>query len=396
MTEQKKHRALSWKPSDLVQRMAAQYVRPSYAVGPDTIDIGLGDPDFATPAYISEAHRRAVLAGYTHYADGAGDPDLRAAIAQRLTKRSGREWTGNQVQITHGATAGIAAAILATINPLDRVIIPQPAFGNYAEMTIAAGGVPVYVGLREDLHLDLDAIRTAAPGARMLVVCSPNNPSGVVYSRAEFDAIAEIAEEYDLIVLSDETYHGIVFNGVDFVSALDLPQLAERLIYCQSFAKTYAMTGWRIGYLAGPAPIISAVSRAHRGFTGGINAAVQRAALAAITVESDEPAAMVREYQARRDMFVEALAGVPRITATPCDGSFYMFPRIEAGLTSDKLTELLFHYGVLVRSGTDYGPGGEGYVRVALTTSRERLMEAASRMVAALMSVPTGRAASGA
>lgn len=392
MTEQAKPRPLSWKPSELVQRMAAQYVRPSYTPGPDTIDIGIGDPDFATPSYIADAHREAVLAGYTHYADGAGDRQLREALAERLAALSGREWSASQVQITHGATAGIAAAIVAVINPLDQVIIPQPAFGNYAEMTIAAGGMPVYVGLRDDLHLDIDAIRAAAPGARMLVVCSPNNPSGIVYSRAEFEAIAEIAEEHDLIVLSDETYHAIVFDGVDFVSALDLPQLAHRLIYCQSFAKTYAMTGWRIGYLAGPAPIMAAAGRAHRGFTGGINAAVQRAALAAVTVASDEPAAMVREYQARRDILAEALAGVPGVAATRCDGSFYMFPRFDVGLSSDQLTEHLFHNGVLVRSGTDYGPGGEGYVRIALTTSRERLALAGERIASAIDALARSRA----
>ncbi len=204
---------------------------------------------------------------------------------------------------------------------------------------------------------------------KLVVLCHPNNPTGVVYRRDELEMLAEIAETHDLLVLADEAYDHIVYPGVEFVSTLSIPGLRSRLLYCQTFAKTYAMTGWRIGFLAAPPQIAAAVSRAHRTFNGTMNAAVQRAALVALTHESDGPEERCAEFNRRRQYAVERLNTIDGISVYSPDGTFYLFVQSLTGLTSDEMVAGAAEFGVAIRGGNEYGPNGEGYIRIAFSSS---------------------------
>jgi aspartate aminotransferase len=267
------------------------------------------------------------------------------------------------------------------------VIVPEPTYSLYADLTWMAGGEVTFVPHHPDLHLDLEGIEAAAPDARLVVICNPCNPTGAVYSQDELEDLAEIAEEHDLWVLCDEAYDRIVFDGVDFVSALEVPALADRLLYVNTFSKTYAMTGWRIGWVGGPREVVSAIGAVHRTINGPINSAVQRAALVAISEPTDWPERMRREYQARRDIVSRMVAGVENLELVEPDGSFYAFIRYGGDVPSVDVVARALEEGVAVRSGSEFGPSGEGYVRIAFSTGRQRLIEGMERLLAILEDV---------
>jgi aspartate aminotransferase len=372
---------MTFNPSRMVQELARHSQRPTSRPGPGVISLAAGDPDFATPEHISQALTDAIAAGATHYAPLQGDPELRAALADQVTDVAGRTYDPEQVLVTHGASAGLAATILGTIDPGQRVIVPEPTYSLYADLVRMAGGEVVHVRHRDDLHLDLDAIAAAAPAARMVVICNPCNPTGAVYGMGELAELADIAAEHDLLVVADEAYDHLVFDRAPFVSALELEELADRLVYVQTFSKTYAMCGWRIGYLAGPPEIVAAAGRVHQSVNSSINTAVQRAALVAATEPGDWPDRMRREYQARRDIVVRMVAGVPGVELVPPQGTFYAFLRYGADLTAQEVRRLALERGVAVRAGSEFGPGGEGHVRVAFSTARELLIEGMERLL---------------
>jgi aspartate aminotransferase len=345
------------------------------------IKLNEGDPDFETPQHVRSALFEAVEAGHTHYVDSMGDPELRAALAADLLRRTGVSYAPEQVLITHGGSGGLAATILATVDPGDRVVLPEPTYSLYADLVALAGGQPAFCRLRsDDFHLDLDAIERVARGAKLLVICNPSNPTGAVYRRDELENLANLAERHDLLVLSDEAYDHIVYDNFKFVSMLDLPALRDRLIYCQTFSKVLAMTGWRIGYLAAPQAVIEAAARMHRTLVGSLNAAVQRAALVAVSTPTDWPERMRQEYQHRRDLVIEMLDGVDGINVLPPEGTFYAFVGSTSGVTSARLTALALKHGVAVRSGAEFGPSGEGYIRLAFSTETSQLKEGLSRL----------------
>jgi aspartate aminotransferase len=377
----------TFTPSRMVQDLRRRSLRPATRPGPELISLAAGDPDFPTPEHISQALTDALAAGATHYAQLVGDPDLRKVLAEQMTELSGRRYGVDQVAITHGASGALAAAILGIVDPGTRVIIPEPTYSLYADLTWMAGGEVRFVPHREDLHLDLDAIEEAAPGARMVVICSPCNPTGAVYTEDELQDLAEIAEEHDLWVISDEPYDHIVFDGTEFVSALEIPALADRLLYVNTFSKTYAMTGWRIGWIAGPADAIGAIGTLHRAINGPINSAVQRAALVALTEPTDWPDRMRREYQARRDIVSRMVAGVENLELVEPEGSFYAFIRYGSDVPAVDVVARALEQGVAIRPGSEFGPSGEGFVRVAFSTGRERLIEGMERLLGILEEV---------
>lgn len=367
-------------PSRAVQRLAARSQRPALRPGPEVISLASGDPDFPTPDHIRQALIDAIHGGYTHYVDNQGDPELRHAIAQQVSRIAGYDFAPDQVVVTHGGSGALAAAILSTVDPGDRVLLPEPTYSLYADLVELAGGVPIYVPQTSDFHLDLDQLAVEAAGARLIVLCHPCNPTGVVYRSDELAALAEIAERENLLVLCDEAYDHIVFDEAAFTSSLTIPGLRDRLIYCQTFSKTYAMTGWRIGYLVAPLPVASAAARIHRTVNGAMNGAVQRAALAALTIQSDWPERMRQEYQARRELVLEMLAGAPGIAWTPPDGTFYAFIRYAGSASPRQVVAAALERGVAIRPGTEYGPSGNNYVRIAFSTERQQLMEALLRL----------------
>ena len=377
-------------PSAAVQRIAAQSQRPAARPGPGSISLASGDPDFPTPDYIRRALIEAIEGGYTHYVDNQGDPQLRAALAERAAQVSGCPVEPAQVVVTHGASAALSAALLGTLNPGDRVLLPEPTYSLYADLLQLVGAEPVFVAATADFHLDLDAINDAATGARTLILCNPCNPTGVVYRRAELEGLARIAVRHDLLVLSDEAYDHIVFDDAPFVSALAIPDLRDRLIYCQTFSKTYAMTGWRVGYLVAPPPIAAAAARMHRTINGPMNAAVQRAALAAIMTETDWPERMRREYAARRELLFELLAGCPGVESRPPEGTFYAFVRYDADIPATEVVAAAMARGVGIRGGTEYGPSGRNHIRIAFSSSRADIREGVRRLRSLLIDLSPG------
>ncbi len=377
-----------FEPSFAVQRIMEFSQRPSRRPGPGVISLASGDPDFETPEYIRQALIDAISSGYSHYADGQGDPELRAALAANASATAGAAIQSGQVLVTHGGSAALTSAILGAVNPGDRVLIPEPTYSLYADLSLLIGAEPVFIPQTPDLHLDLDAIETeAAKGAALLVVCHPCNPTGVIYREDELEQLGQLAEKYDFLVLSDEAYDHIVFGGHSFTSTLAIDSLRDRLIYCQTFSKTYAMTGWRVGYLIAPPQVTAAASRIHRTLVGPMNSAVQRAALAAVTTESDWPERMRVEYEARRELVIKLLSDVPGVSVRPPDGAFYAFVKYEGGKPPLEVAEEAYDMGVAVRAGTEYGPSGDGYVRLAFATDREQLTEGVLRLRSLLASL---------
>ena len=269
--------------SAVVRRIERASLRPPLAPAPPgVISLALGEPDFPTPGVIVAAGIAALEGGATHYVDQLGLPELRAEIARRLAESTDSHFAPSDILITHGATAGLAAAIVGTVDPGDRVVIPEPCYSLYPDLVRLAGGEPILVAPAEDLHWDRGALAEAIRDSRLIVFSNPCNPTGVVHSLDELTWLAERLADTDTLVISDEAYDAIVFAPDVFHSSLSVAMLRDRTIYCQTLSKTYAMTGWRIGFLAGPRQVIAASGRVHMTFNGSVNAAVQHAALTAL------------------------------------------------------------------------------------------------------------------
>jgi aspartate aminotransferase len=342
------------------------------------ISLASGEPDFATPHHIRTAHTDALDAGATHYAAWNGAPDLREALAGHAGGPGRPARTADHVLVTHGGSGALAATILACVNPGDRVVIPVPTYSLYADLVRMAGGEPVLVPQLDNLHLDLDAVAAAAPGARMVAICNPCNPTGVVYSEEELTGLRDIAEQHGLLVLADEAYDHIVYDPVRFTSVLDIPGLAEQVLYVQTFSKTYAMTGWRIGYLIAPPEVVTAAAVVHTRTAGPLNTAVQHAALAAITGPQEPVRQMLDEYRARRDLVMRLLGDVPGTRLRAPDGTFYAFIAHSPRLTSVQVAAKAREWGVAVRPGSEFG--GEGSIRLSFATHRKTLTSGLERL----------------
>lgn len=356
--------------------------RPALAPAPPgAVSLAMGEPDFPTPPSVTEAAVAALREGHTHYADQKGLRELRSALASRLPVRPGRNWTADDVVVTHGATAALAAVVFAMIGPGDRVVIPEPAYSLYADLVVLAGGTVDFVPLAADLHWDLDALAEALPGAAMMIFSNPSNPTGIVHSRQELEALGKMLDGSDVLVVSDEAYHRLVYPGHELASALEIESLRDRTVYVQTFSKTYAMTGWRVGYLTGPREVVDAAAHAHRTHNGSLNTAVQHAALAALELPDSAVDAMVDTYRQRRELVVAHLSGVPGLHLVPPEGAFYGFLRYDTGLNSEAVARELAEREVIVRAGAEYGPSGEGHVRISFAASEDDLWIGLERIV---------------
>ncbi|MGF0313478.1 pyridoxal phosphate-dependent aminotransferase [Rhodococcus sp. IEGM1428] len=382
----------TFEPSPAVLRVAATSKRPAMGSAPENaVSLAMGEPDFDTPTAVIGAASAALEAGETHYADQNGLPSLRHALADKLS-RDGLEYNQDQILVSHGATAGLASAILATVGPGDRVVIPEPCYSLYADLVELAGGTTVFVGLSPDMHWDLPALRDALVGAKLMVFSNPCNPTGIVHTREELLALGTMIEGTDTLVIADEAYDAIVYRPTVFTSALDVESLRERTIYAQTFSKTYAMTGWRVGYIAGPADVIAAASRVHRTFNGSVNTAVQLAAHTALETGHEVIDGMVASYRERRDLLLELLAGIPHLSPYPVDGTFYSFVRYDLDVPSEQVTAELRGQGLLVRAGSEYGPSGEGHFRLSFAADADSIARAATVLRSYFSSVPANEA----
>jgi aspartate aminotransferase len=356
--------------------------RPALAPAPPgAVSLAMGEPDFPTPPPVIGAAVAALREGHTHYADQKGLVALRAALASRLPAHPGRTWTADDVVVTHGATAALASVVLAMIGPGDRVVVPEPAYSLYADLVVLAGGTVDFVPLAPDLHWDLDALAAALPGAAMMIFSNPSNPTGIVHSKQELEALGKLLDGSDTLVVSDEAYHRLVYPGHELTSALEIESLRDRTVYVQTFSKTYAMTGWRVGYLTGPREVVDAAAHTHRTHNGSLNTAVQHAALAALDLPDSVVDAMVDRYRQRRELVVARLSGVPGLHLVPPEGAFYGFLRYDTGLPSETVARELAEREVMVRAGAEYGPSGEGHLRISFAASEDDLWIGLERIV---------------
>ena len=350
----------------------------------DVISLGIGEPDFTTPAPIVSAGVRSLQAGETHYTSNAGIFALRQAVSDHLKTfyQVGYDPEA-QVVITVGVSEALYLAMTALLNPGDEVIVLTPCFVSYQAEVILAGGTPVEVPCRFENNFDLEPEAVAAaitPRTRAILVGFPNNPTGAVASREALMALGSLAEKHDLVVISDEIYDRLVY-GVHHVCFAALPGMQERTVLLGGLSKDYAMTGWRIGYAAGPANIIAGMVRIHQYTIMSAPTTAQVAAIEALTHGDPFVTEMVAEYDRRRQLIVAGLNKLGLDTFEP-HGAFYAFPRIRlSGLDDDAFANrLLQEEHVAVVPGSAFGPGGEGFVRCSYATAYDKIEEALFRM----------------
>ncbi|MFD7506500.1 pyridoxal phosphate-dependent aminotransferase [Streptomyces sp. NPDC059850] len=351
----------------------------------DLVSLAMGEPGFDTPQAVTEAAHASLRAGRTHYSPLLGEPPLREALAEKLTGIAGAPVSASDILITQGGTAGLAASILGIVNPGDKVVIPDPTYSLYADLVSMAGGTVVPVPLAPDLHWDLDRLADALTGAKLFVFCNPVNPTGIVHSRDELDALAGLLDGTSTIVISDEAYSDLDYTGLPFTSTISIDGLRDRTVYCQTFSKSYAMTGWRVGYLWGPSPLIQASARIHNTFNGSLNTFVQDAALAAVHSCDEDIARMRAAYEQRGEIMRTELAAIPGLTLSAPEGAFYQFPRYDLDLPSvEVVAALRSTHGVAVRPGSEFGARGEGHLRLSYAADPEAITEGVRRLARGL------------
>ena len=343
----------------------------------------VGDPCFATPAHIVEAATAAMAEGYTHYAPSHGDPQLRMAIARQASLRAGRTVDAAEVLVTAGGTEAIYCALTAVLDPGDEVILFDPSYSLYVAILNQIGAKPVFVAMTADLRPDLDQLEHAiTERTRLIAINNPVNPTGVVFTERELGAIGEVAAARDLLVLADEIYDELVFTEAPFSSCLAIPELADRILYVNGFSKTYAMTGWRLGYLVAPPELIHPAHVIHSNCVAAVSWPAQRAGIAALEGPREPIAAMIAGYHARREAMLRGLAGTPGLRVIAPEGAFYLYIGFSFGapMRSADLARRLLAEGVAVRSGTEYGPAGEGYLRLSYSATFDDIREGTQRL----------------
>jgi aspartate aminotransferase len=354
------------------------------AQGRSIIHLGIGEPDFDTPAFIRRAAAEALEAGYTHYGPAPGLPEFRRTIATTWRARRGLTCEAANVVVTPGAKPILFFAMVALLEPGDEVLIPSPAFPNYQSIAEFMGARVVTVPLlpAKGFDLDLDALRARiTPRTRILILNSPHNPTGGVIPPETLAAVAELAVKHDFTVISDEIYAGMVYEG-ESPSIGTMPGMAERTVVVDGFSKTYAMTGWRLGFGIMPEALAKHMAALMNNSNSCTATFVQKAGEAALLGPQDEVASMVDEFRARRDLVVEWLNAIPGVCCGRPPGAFYAFPNIAVpGMTSAQLADrLLDEAGVVTLPGTAFGDGGEGYLRLSYANSQEQLREGIRRI----------------
>jgi aspartate aminotransferase len=365
--------------------LVSDRARQLRAAGRDVIDLGGGDPDFPTPAHIVATAADAMEAGDTHYVASPGIIELRRAIVAKLQTENGLTYTPDEIIVTPGGKPAVYASLMTLVDREDEVLVLDPGWVSYAPEVVLAEGKPVMVPLPagDDFRITAELLRAyITPRTKAIIFCSPNNPTGRVATDDELNAIAAVAQEHDLIVLSDEIYEKLVYDGRTHRSLATLPGMPERTITLNGFSKAYAMTGWRLGYLAAPAPIVKQILKVHSHSVTCATSFGQRGAVTALTGPQHFIEEMVAAYDRRRHLVTDGLNAIPGVRCALPEGAFYAFPDITGtGLTSADCAELLIDQaGVAVTPGSAFGPNGEGFLRLAYSTSDDLLRRAVERM----------------
>ncbi len=300
------------------------------AQGIDVINMSVGEPDFNTPDHIKEAAKKAIDENYSRYSPVPGYPDLRKAIAAKLKNENGLDYNINEILVSNGAKQSVCNTVMALVNDGDEVIIPAPYWVSYPQMVKLAGGVPIIVnaGFEQDFKMTAQQLEEAiTPKTRMLILCSPSNPTGSVYSKEELESLAEVIKKHDdLYVLADEIYEHINYTG-RHASIAQFPGMKERSIIVNGVSKAYAMTGWRIGFIAAPEWIVKGCNKLQGQYTSGPCSVSQKAAEAAYTLPQDCVETMRQAFERRRDLIVELAKDIPGLEVNVPQGAFYLFPK---------------------------------------------------------------------
>jgi aspartate aminotransferase len=370
------------------------------ATGRTVIHLEIGEPDFDTPAHIVEAAAEALRAGQTHYVPAPGIPPLREAVAAFLGRTGRLECSPDQVVVMPGAKPVMFFTIMVLCQEGDEVLYPDPGFPMYESITSFAGATPVAIPLREENGFRMDPAEVASlvtDRTRLLILNTPHNPCGSAMTREDLEAIAQIALERDLVVLSDEVYWAMPYDDRHH-SVLEIDGMAERTVLLDGWSKTFAMTGWRLGFGVFPQPLVEPVTRMVINTVSCTSAFSQYAAKAALEGPWEPVERMVAEFRRRRDVVVDGLNAIDGVTCVRPGGAFYAFPSIKAlGATSKEVeAHLLQHAGVACLSGTAFGRHGEGYLRLSYANSIENLRAALDAMKASLPEVrPAARVGEG-
>lgn len=366
------------------------------AQGIDVIDMSVGEPDFYTPEPIKRAAQQAIDDNYSFYSPVAGFPDLRKAICDKLKKENDLDYSPSQIVVSNGAKQSLCNVILSLVDKGDEVIIPAPYWVSYPQMVKLAEGVPIFVptDIEHDFKMTPQQLKAAiTPRTKMLILCSPSNPTGTVYTEEELKALAEVLREYDdLYVISDEIYEQIRYDGVHR-SIAQFGHIRDRVIIANGVSKGYAMTGWRIGWIAAPQAVASACSLLQGQYTSGPSSVSQRAALAAYTGTQECVAEMRRVFERRKELIVKLLGAVPGLKANIPKGAFYIFPdcsvymgRSYNGKTIDTAGDLAMYLleeaHVACVGGDAFG--APGHIRLSYASSEEKITKAVTRIKAAL------------
>uniref|UniRef100_UPI004025CBF7 pyridoxal phosphate-dependent aminotransferase n=1 Tax=Gemmiger formicilis TaxID=745368 RepID=UPI004025CBF7 len=371
---------------------AAKAMRPSgirkffdlAADMPHCISLGVGEPDFKTPWSVRDAGIRSLELGRTKYTANSGLKELRGEICNYLQRRFDLHYKEENILVTVGGSEAIDLTIRAVVQPGDEVIIPEPCFVCYEPITQLTGGVPVHIATRaeDQFRLTADQLRAAiTPRTKLLIFPYPNNPTGAVMSAAEMEEIAAVLRETNVLVLSDEIYSELTYGLDRHVSIASLPGMEERTIVVNGFSKSYAMTGWRLGYAAGPAPLVKVMTKIHQSCIMSAPTTSQYAAITALRQCDDQIEMMRDEYNRRRRYVVKALNDMG-LTCFEPRGAFYVFPSIQiSGLTSSEFCEqLLREKEVAIIPGSAFGASGEGYARISYAYSVDHLQTAMKRI----------------
>ena len=364
--------------------LAAQY--------PEAIKLTVGEPNFETPQYIKDAAKRALDEGQTHYAPNAGTTELREAVAAKYRKQYWEGYTKDHVIITVGAMEGLFLAMMTLLDPGDEILVPDPCFPNYygQASSIGARAVPVPTYEEYDYRIQAaDIEKAVTPRTRAILLNSPCNPTGAVLTKEDILAIAKVAKTHDLWVLTDEPYDAIVYDGIQPYSMAQVPEMQDRVMVLNSFSKSYAMTGWRIGFIAAPLWIAKACNKLQGQYTSGASSIAQKAAAAAFAGEQGCVETMRQAFQHRRDLVVRLAKEIPGLKVNDPQGAFYLFPEVSHYLgksdgerkinTSSDLAMYILEVGHVATVAGD-AFGAPDYLRLSYATSEENITEAMRRM----------------
>lgn len=358
------------------------------AQGREIIHLEIGEPDFDTPSNIIEAAGTALMEGQTHYCPSAGIPELRQAIAEHIAETRGVDVVPEQVVVTPGGKPVMFFAILALVEEGDEVLYPNPGFPIYESMINFVGAKPVPLVLEEDrgFRFDVSQLREkVSPRTKMIIINSPQNPTGGVLTKEDLEEIAAVATERDLMVLSDEIYDRILYEG-EHVSFLSMPGVQDRTILLNGYSKTYAMTGWRLGYGVMPEGLAEHITRLMTNSNSCTATFTQWAGVEALRGPQDSSAKMVEEFKRRRDVIVPGLNAIDGIRCAMPKGAFYVFPNVEGtGMSERDLADYLMEEaGVAVLAGTSFGEYGRGFIRMSYANSIENIQKALANIEAAV------------